>query len=242
MLECAFFQPLSITGRARVYGLRTDSSHRFERGVDPQVQYKAIERATALLLEICGGACGPVIDQSAADELPATKTVTLRREKLTKLVGIAFDDAEVVDILTRLGLQVTTTESGWVTNVPSWRFDIAIEEDLVEEIARIYGYDNIPNIAPEARLTMSEHKEAEQPLKRLRDVLVDRGFQEAITYSFIDPKVLSLLEPSADPIVLPNPIASDMSAMRVSLLPGLLGAVVYNQNRQQTRVLMWLLN
>ena len=101
---------------------------------------------------------------------------------------------------------VTATESGWVANVPNWRFDIAIEEDLVEGIARIYGYDNIPNIAPEARLTMSEHKEAEQPLKRLRDVLVDRGFQEAITYSFIDPESISLLEPSADPIVLPNPL------------------------------------
>lgn len=236
MLECAFFQPLSITGRARAYGLRTDSSHRFERGVDPQVQYKAMERATALLLEICGGSCGPVIDQTAAEALPAVKTVALRREKLTRLVGMAFDDAEVNDILTRLGLAVTVTDIGWQATVPSWRFDIAIEEDLVEEIARIYGYDNIPNIAPEAHLTMSEHKEAEQPLKRLRDLLVDRGFQEAITYSFVDPKVLSLLEPSADPIVLPNPIASDMSAMRVSLLPGLLGAVVYNQNRQQTRV------
>ncbi len=236
LLECAFFQPLSVTGRARSYGLRTDSSHRFERGVDPQVQFKAIERATSLLLAICGGQAGPVINQTAEDKLPAEKKVSLRREKLTRLVGMAFDDAEVVDILTRLGLTVQATETGWDTVVPSFRFDISIEEDLVEEIARIFGYDNIPNIAPVAGLTMSEHKEAELPLKRLRDLLVDRGYQEAITYSFVDPKTIALLEPSADPIVLPNPIASDMSAMRVSLLPGLLGAVVYNQNRQQPRV------
>ena len=114
---------------------------------------------------------------------------------------MAFDDTEVVEILTRLGLSVEATDAGWSADIPSWRFDISIEEDLVEEIARIYGYDNIPNIAPVAGLTMSEHKEAELPLKRLRDLLVDRGYQEAITYSFVDPKTIALLEPSADPIV-----------------------------------------
>ena len=163
--------------------------------------------------------------------LPKVATVSLRRERLTRLVGMAFDDAEVTDILTRLGLTVTETADGWQAIAPSWRFDIAIEEDLIEEIARIHGYDNIPNLAPLADLKMTKQLESALPLQRIRQLLVDRGYQEAITYSFVDPKPMALLFPEADPIVLPNPISADMSAMRVSLWPGLLAAVVYNQNR-----------
>ena len=236
LLECAFFSPLAITGRARNYGLHTDSSHRFERGVDYQLQHKAMERATALLLDICGGEAGPVVEAVAQEQLPTANTVTLRHNRLNRLIGIDIEAAQVSDMLARLGLDVTTTAEGWQVRVPSYRFDISIEEDLVEEVARIYGYNNIPNQAPVAGLTMSQHREARLPLNRLKDALVDLGYQEAITYSFVDPKQQKLLFPEAKTMVLPNPIAADMSEMRVSLWPGLIQAAVYNQNRQQPRL------
>ena len=236
LLECAFFSPLAIKGRARSYGVSTDSSHRFERGVDPQLQRKAMERATALLMDIAGGTPGPIVEAVTESRLPVVENVRLRREKLTRVIGIAFDDAIVSDILTRLGFEVTLVADGWLARAPSWRFDIAIEEDLIEEVARIYGYNNIPNLPPVAHLNMIERLEADLPLKRVRDLLVDRGYQEAITYSFVEPKAMALLFPDCDPLVLPYPISADMSAMRVSLWPGLISAVVYNQNRQQGRV------
>ncbi|WP_346208793.1 phenylalanine--tRNA ligase subunit beta [Aeromonas salmonicida] len=240
LLECAFFAPLSITGRARAYGLHTDSSHRFERGVDPELQAKVMDRATRLLLDICGGECGgeagPVIEVKSDAHLPKAAPIKLRRTKLDKVIGISVADAQVVEILTRLGMQVTVDADGWTALAPSWRFDIAIEEDLIEEVARIYGYNNIPNLKPAASLAMVEQAEGQVTLKRVRDLLVDRGFQEAITYSFVDPKAQQLLYPQSDAIVLPNPISVEMSAMRVSLFPGLVQAVVYNQNRQQPRV------
>ena len=236
LLECAFFSPLAIKGRARSYGVSTDSSHRFERGVDPQLQRKAMERATALLMDIAGGTPGPIVEAVTESRLPVVENVRLRREKLTRVIGISFDDAIVSDILTRLGFEVTLVADGWLARAPSWRFDIAIEEDLIEEVARIYGYNNIPNLPPVAHLNMIERLEADLPLKRARDLLVDRGYQEAITYSFVEPKAMALLFPDCDPLVLPYPISADMSAMRVSLWPGLISAVVYNQNRQQGRV------
>lgn len=236
LLECAFFSPLSITGRARAYGLHTDSSHRFERGVDYAVQNKAMERATALLLEICGGDAGPVVDVTSAAYLPQAATITLRRSKLDSLIGYHVEDDVVTDILTRLGCQVSKTAEGWTAVAPSWRFDMEIEEDLVEEVARIFGYNNIPNEAPLAELRMNDHREANLPLKRVKAALVDKGYQEAITYSFVDPKVQALLHPGEEAMILPNPISVDMSAMRLSLWSGLIGAAVYNQNRQQPRV------
>lgn len=236
LLECAFFAPLSITGRARAYGLHTDSSHRFERGVDPELQAKVMDRATRLLLDICGGEAGPVIEVKSDAHLPKAAPIKLRRSKLDKVIGISVADAQVVEILTRLGMQVTVDADGWTALAPSWRFDIAIEEDLIEEVARIYGYNNIPNLKPAASLAMVEQAEGQVTLKRVRDLLVDRGFQEAITYSFVDPKTQQTLFPQSDAIVLPNPISVEMSAMRVSLFPGLVQAVVYNQNRQQPRV------
>ncbi|MGB5856674.1 MAG: phenylalanine--tRNA ligase subunit beta [Oceanisphaera sp.] len=236
LLECAFFSPLSITGRARHYGLHTDSSHRFERGVDFQLQHKVMERATALLLEICGGEAGPVVEAVAQEHLPTANTVSLRHAKLNRLIGIDIAANQVHDMLTRLGLEVTTTNEGWQVVVPSYRFDISIEEDLVEEVARIHGYNNIPDQAPVAGLTMSQHSEAKLPLNRLKDALVDLGYQEAITYSFVDPKQQTLLFPEVKTMVLPHPIAADMSEMRVSLWPGLIQAAVYNQNRQQPRL------
>ncbi|MGL5949747.1 MAG: phenylalanine--tRNA ligase subunit beta [Aeromonas sp.] len=236
LLECAFFAPLSITGRARSYGLHTDSSHRFERGVDFALQSKVIERATALLLAICGGQAGPVVEVTSPEHLPVRTAITLRRARLEKVIGISVPDAQVLEILTRLGMHVTAQADGWSAVAPSWRFDIAIEEDLIEEVARIYGYNNIPNLAPTAHLAMIERPEGQLPLARLRHLLVDRGFQEAITYSFVEPKQQQAMFPACDALILPNPISVEMSAMRVSLLPGLVQAVVYNQNRQQPRV------
>ncbi|AXU95374.1 phenylalanine--tRNA ligase subunit beta [Erwinia persicina] len=236
LFECAFFSPLSITGRARRHGLHTDASHRYERGVDPALQHKAMERATRLLLDICGGEAGPVIDVTDEAMLPVRATITLRREKLDRLIGHVIADAEVSDILRRLGCDVTEGQGEWQAVAPSWRFDIAIEEDLVEEVARVYGYDNIPNVPVQAGLVMTKHREATLSLKRVKALLVDKGYQEAITYSFVDPKIQALLHPGEENLVLPSPISVEMSAMRLSLWSGLLGAVVYNQNRQQSRV------
>ncbi|WP_038911256.1 phenylalanine--tRNA ligase subunit beta [Dickeya dadantii] len=236
LLECAYFNPLSITGRARRYGLHTDASHRYERGVDPALQHQAMERATRLLLDICGGEAGPVVEAVSEKDLPVRATIALRRDKLDRLIGHVISDEKVSDILNRLGCQVTQTADGWQAVAPSWRFDMAIEEDLVEEVARVYGYNNIPNIPTQAPLKMTQHREADLALKRVKTLLVDHGFQEAITYSFVDPKIQSLIHPGEDALILPSPISVEMSAMRLSLWSGLLGAVVYNQNRQQSRL------
>ncbi|WP_437217103.1 phenylalanine--tRNA ligase subunit beta [Pectobacterium sp. LFLA-215] len=236
LLECAYFNPLSITGRARRHGLHTDASHRYERGVDPALQHKAIERATRLLIDICGGEAGPVVDVTSETDLPTRATITLRREKLDRLIGHVIADEQVSDILQRLGCNVAKTDSGWQATAPSWRFDMEIEEDLVEEVARIYGYNNIPNIPTQAPLVMTAHREASLSLKRVKTLLVDHGYQEAITYSFVDPKIQGLIHPDEASLSLPSPISAEMSVMRLSLWSGLLSAAVYNQNRQQSRL------
>lgn len=236
LLECAYFNPLSITGRARRHGLHTDASHRYERGVDPALQHKAIERATRLLIDICGGEAGPVVDVTSEADLPTRATITLRREKLDRLIGHVIADEQVSDILQRLGCNVAKTDAGWQATAPSWRFDMEIEEDLVEEIARIYGYNNIPNIPAQAPLIMTSHREASLSLKRMKTLLVDHGYQEAITYSFVDPKIQGLIHPNEASLSLPSPISAEMSVMRLSLWSGLLSAAVYNQNRQQSRL------
>ncbi|VEB26119.1 phenylalanyl-tRNA synthetase subunit beta [Actinobacillus lignieresii] len=236
VLESAFFAPLAITGRARQYGLHTDASHRFERGVDPQLARDAMERATALLLEICGGEAGEIVEAVSEQHLPKRNTVTLRRSKLDAVIGHHIEDETVTDILTRLGLNVTFANDSWTAVAPSWRFDIEIEEDLIEEVARIYGYNSIPNNSPLAHLTMKGTPEKLLEASRIRTALVDSDYQEVVTYSFVDPKKQSLLHPNQEALILPNPISSEMSAMRLSLLTGLLDTIVYNQSRQQTRV------
>ena len=236
ILEAAFFAPLAIAGRARQYGLHTDSSHRFERGVDFTLQRHAMERATALLLNICGGEAGEICEVVSEQYLPKVNEVTLRREKLDGLLGHYIEVETVTEIFERLGFAVKYANDVWTVTLASWRFDIEIEEDLIEEVARIYGYNSIPNNAPLAHLRMREHKESDLDLSRIKTALVDADYQEAITYSFVDPKVQTLLHPEIEALVLPNPISVEMSAMRVSLLSGLLGAVLYNQNRQQNRV------
>jgi phenylalanyl-tRNA synthetase beta chain len=235
-LESAFFAPLAILGKARQYGLHTDSSHRYERGIDPELQRNAMERATTLLLEIVGGEAGPIVEALNEEHLPKTKTVTLRREKLDGRIGHHIEDAQVTEILTRLGFDVPFTADVWTVVVPAYRFDIKVEVDLIEEVARIFGYNNIPNVSPKATLAMHEQKEKFIPLKRLRNVMVDRGYQEAITYSFVDPKIQALIHPEQAVMTLPHPISSEMSVMRLSMWTGLLQSVIYNQNRQQSRI------
>jgi len=235
-LESAFFAPLAIAGRARNYGLHTDASHRYERGVDPVLQTKAMERATQLLVDICGGQVGPITEAVSTEHLPTQAEITLRRSKLDRLIGISIDSDRVESILTQLGCEVTTTPEGWTAIAPTYRFDMNIEEDLIEEVARVYGYNNIPNIAPLAALTMPHHNEANLKLTKIRDVLVNREYYEAVTYSFVDPDKQLKLHPEADALILPNPISKEMSAMRVSLWSGLLESVSKNQKRQQNRV------
>ena len=236
ILEAAFFAPLAIAGRARQYGLHTDSSHRFERGVDFELQRHAMERATALLIDICGGQAGEICEVVSQQHLPQIKSVNLRRSKLDLLLGHVIADETVSDILSRLGFEVSFADDVWTVTPTSWRFDIEIEEDLIEEVARIYGYNSIPNNAPLAHLTMRQHKETDVELARIKTALVDRDYQEAVTYSFVDPKIQTLLHPEQEALILPNPISVEMSAMRLSLIPGLLEALIYNQNRQQNRI------
>ncbi|MFP4264029.1 MAG: phenylalanine--tRNA ligase subunit beta [Halomonas sp.] len=235
-LESAYFSPLAVAGQARTYGLHTDASHRFERGVDPLLAREAAERATALLLEIVGGQAGPLVEVESAEHLPEARRVTLRAGRLEQALGKALPAAEVTEILERLGLSVEAKESRWEAGVPSWRFDLAIEEDLIEEVARIHGYNRLPVRRPKARLALRADHEARTPLSRLRRQMVARGYQEAVTYSFVAPELQRVLLPEAVSPVLANPISSDLSVMRASLFPGLVRALQHNLNRQQDRV------
>ncbi|OCL28855.1 phenylalanine--tRNA ligase subunit beta [Gilliamella sp. wkB171] len=235
-LESAFFTPLAITGKAREYGLHTEASHRYERGVDPALQNVAMERATQLIIEICGGEVGPVVNITNQEHLPKQATIQLHRSKIDRIIGYKIETQKIIDILERLGCNVSFKNEIWTVEAPSWRFDLQIEEDLVEEVARIYGYNNIPNANMKIESIMKPKPESHIALKRIKDLLVDRGYQEAVTYSFVDPKIQSLLHPEQIAITLPNPISSEMSVMRLSLWSGLLDAVMYNQNRQQSRI------
>ncbi len=236
-LESAYFDKIAIAGKARTYGLHTDASHRFERGVDYQLQSKAIERATQLIIEICGGKPGPVSEVACEDTLPKATTVKLRQQKVTDLLGLEIPCERIEALLSCLGLELTTIGEGeWDVAVPSWRFDISIQEDLVEEVGRIYGYNNLPNTIPVAELRLKPIPEAKVDLMELRRVLVARGYREAINFSFIDPKLHKLFDPECEPEHLANPISQDMSVMRTSLMPGLVSTIRHNLNRQQSRV------
>jgi phenylalanyl-tRNA synthetase beta chain len=236
LLESAFFDPIAISGRARSYGLHTDSSHRFERGVDFQLQEVAIERATQLLIDIVGGQPGPVVVKEN-EHVPSGRKVSLRRERILKGLGFDMADEEVVDILNRLGLEtLETSDNGWTFAVPSYRFDISIEEDLLEELARVYGYNNLPVTTMAVPQHIRSDDESTLELGQLRSNLVTRGYEEAICYSFVDEGLLKQFEPAAQPVPLQNPISADMGVMRTSLWPGLVSALKYNLNRQQSRV------
>ncbi|UZE36876.1 phenylalanine--tRNA ligase subunit beta [Pseudomonas sp. B21-059] len=239
-LESAFFDQISVAGKARSYGLHTDASHRYERGVDWQLAREAMERATGLLLEITGGEAGPIIEAVSEQHLPSVAPVTLRAERITQMLGMEIDGPEVERLLTALGLTVTADGADqWRVEVPSHRFDISLEVDLIEELARLYGYNRLPVRYPQARLAPQAKAEAQGDLPALRRLLVARGYQEAITYSFIDPKLFEQFNPGVEPLLLANPISADMAAMRSSLWPGLVKALQHNLNRQQDRVRMF---
>ncbi|MDH5784952.1 MAG: phenylalanine--tRNA ligase subunit beta [Chromatiales bacterium] len=235
-LESAFFTPAAIAGKARRYGLHTDSSHRFERGVSPQMATKAIARATALLLDIVGGDVGPVVEVCSEANLPKAHPITLRHARVTRVLGTEVAKDSIEEILCRLEMKVESVDGGWQVTAPAFRFDITIEEDLIEEIGRIIGYSNLPSIRPHGSLTMGERPEAKLSIADLAAVLVERGYQEAITYTFVEPKMQQLLDPQRETIALANPISADMSVMRTTLWAGLLPVLQHNLNRQQGRV------
>lgn len=235
-LESAFFAPLALAGKARSYGLHTDSSHRFERGVDFALQVEAIERATALITAICGGEPGPVTSVSIESHLPTRLPITLRAARIESLLGIVLSADEVEDILGRLGMHVQKSDAGWQVTPASWRFDISIEVDLIEELARIHGYDRFPKTVPLAALQLAPQNETRISERRIKRLLVDMGYQEAITMSFVEPALLALFDPENQPLALANPISADLSVMRTTLWAGLVKALQYNQNRQQGRV------
>lgn len=233
-LEAAFFAPTAIAGRARRLGLSTDSSHRFERGVDFGATRQAMERATQLLLDICGGQAGPITEAVAA--LPRREPITLRLPRLKRVAGIELDTDQVARDLAALGAGVERQENQLIVTPPSFRFDLAIEEDLIEEAVRLYGYDNIPAQPPAAPSRMLPQDETLLADETLRQMLVGLDYQEVITYSFVDPAWEAALNGDSRPLPLANPIASQLSVMRTTLWGGLIETLRHNLNRQQERV------
>lgn len=233
-LESAFFAPIAIAGRARRYGFSSDASHRFERGVDFGVTGQALERATQLVLEICGGKAGPITEARA--ELPARQPVRLRTARVTKVLGIHLSADTIADLFSRLGLSFLRDGDDFLVTPPSFRFDIEIEEDLIEEVARVYGYDAIPSLAPQGALSMLGFAEARRPVQRLRQMLADGGYQEVINFAFVEEAWEADFAANAAPIRLANPIASQMGVMRSSLIGGLVNTLAVNLKRKQSRV------
>jgi len=235
-LEAAWWPPAVMAGRARRYGLHTDASMRFERGVDPELPPRAIERATELLTAIAGGEPGPAQDHLHADLLPKREPVPLRRERLASLLGARLDDDAVTAILRRLQLDVETTGDGWHATPPGFRFDIVIEEDLVEEVVRVYGYDRIPEATAVAETPLAPVAETRIDMERVADLLLARDYQEVITWSFVEASANEALTGNRSMLELSNPISSELSVMRGTLLAGMLPVAAGNLARQQDRV------
>jgi len=233
-VEAAFWHPLAIQGRARRYNFSTDAGHRFERGVDWATIPEHLDRISALILEICGGEAGPIDEQTLS--LPERKPVTMRIARAQKVIGVAVSADEMASIFTRLGLTHTRTAEAFVVTPPSYRFDIEIEEDLIEEIARIYGFDNIPAEPPRTRAAMRARPEGERGLHALRARIAAQDYYEVINYSFVDESWEHDLLGNAKPIRLLNPIASQMAVMRSSLIPGLLANIQYNVSHKAERI------
>ena len=235
-LESAHFAPAAIMGRARKLGMHTDASHRFERGVDPELPRRALERATELLLSIAGGHAGPVLVAEHLADLPKPAAVKLRRARLKRVLGVDVADAEVARIFTALGMRVETHADGWQITAPSSRFDIEREEDLIEEVARIFGYDNIPTLTPTGALTLTIEPEARINELALREQMAARGYYEAVNLSFVAAELLTRWNFTERLVPLANPLSADLAVMRPSLLPGLIEALRHNRARQQDRI------
>ncbi len=251
-LESAFFAPRAIVGKARFYNLNSDAAHRFERGVDWQGQGRAVERATQILIQIAGGEPGPTVETCDKSALPGIASLRLRLARINQLLGVEIEADSVAEILNRLGFDAVRSSNekdsdeqlSWQVEVPSHRFDISIETDLIEEISRVFGYNNLPARTPVAPLQMSPIPEAtslsaassKQALNQVRDQLVSRGYFEAMTYSFVDASLQGLLDPDPEPVSLANPLSTEMSVMRTTIWTGLLKSLRYNINRQQSRI------
>ena len=242
-LEAAFFSPLSLAGTARRFGLQTDACHRFERGVDPSLPVEAIERATALLIDVVGGKPGPVLETQVAESLQQQQPVQLSLKRLNGLLGVEIDSEKVDEIINRLGFITQSPEHleseddvHWLVTTPSHRFDVSLEADLIEEIARVFGYENIPTRSP--KTTQSLQKVIETQIRQfdLKKHIANLGFQEVISYSFVDPNKMSLLDPEREFLALANPMSSEQSVMRSNLLPGLIEAAQANKYRQQEAI------
>lgn len=236
LIESAYFNPIAIRLASQRYGLRTDSSHRFERGIDPELQERALDRVTELLQEIVGGEAGVIFEQKNEAFLPKNPEITLRKSRILTLLGTCPADNILVDILQRANMSVRVMPEGFIVSAPGYRHDIALEVDLIEEIARVYGFEKFKAEKISAPIEFSSTPEAKLSLSKLKQTALERGYSEAITYSFVDPKMIEILEPLQKPHLLANPISGDMAAMRPNLWVGLLQAVQHNQRRQQMRV------
>ncbi len=233
-LESAWFRPQTIAGRARELGMHTDASHRYERGVDPELAVVAIERASQLLLTIAGGQAGPVTEVVDAQQLPECRPVPLRQGQVERLLGVGLDDEEIESILGRLAMTVEVADAGWSVTPPSRRFDIREEVDLIEEIARVHGFNHLPSRAPQGHIPAPELPEGQLAVGRIHSTLVERGYLQAINYSFHGTR--GQLMQANESLALANPLSADLAMMRSSLLPGLLATAAYNQKRQLGRL------
>ena len=235
-LEAAHFAPSAVIGRSRRLGMHTDAAHRFERGVDPELPRAAMEVATRLILDVAGGAPGPVVEAVLPDHLPAAVPILLRRARLARVLGLAIDDGEVARILRALGLAVEPVDAGWRVTPPARRFDLAIEEDLIEEVARIHGYDAIPATLPGSATRLAAPSETQVDESTLRRQMVAREAFETVNYAFVDAALLQRWQAGEDSVALANPLSAELGVMRTQLLPGLVGALAHNLARQQARV------
>jgi phenylalanyl-tRNA synthetase beta chain len=235
-LEAAFWPQGVIAGRARHYGLHTDASLRFERGVDPSLQARAVERATQLLLEIAGGKAGPISDVVDKKYIPRSPGIRLRDSQLERLLGIEISRDRVGEIFRSLDIDAVRDSKGWQATVPSYRFDLAIEHDLIEEVARIFGYDRIEEKTEIVQMPLAAVTEVRLDLDLVANALVARDYQEVVTYSFVEPALDSLFTGQLSALALQNPISSEMAVMRGTLWTGMLGVAAVNLSRQQDRV------
>ncbi len=231
-LESALFLPEHIAGKSRGYSVHTESGHRFERGVDPSLQEEALDYATQLILDMCGGQAGPITVSTESARMPFGAPIKLRRERIKRILGIEVADSDLSDLLGKLGVDLSEEADGWSAAVPSYRYDMRIEADLIEEIARVYGYDNLPRTYPDLAPGFSSVKDQTSDMDSVRQKLIEDGYQEVITYSFVDCQIQELILPDVEALPLANPISSDLAQMRTSLWPGLIATLKKNLNRQ----------
>ncbi|AKC60519.1 phenylalanine--tRNA ligase subunit beta [Blochmannia endosymbiont of Camponotus (Colobopsis) obliquus] len=236
LLECAFFSSSILIGKAKRYGLSNALSYRYERGIDPTLTKKVMERITFFLVKICGAYPGPILNVTNLNMLPKLNMIILHKSKLNKLIGHFISNDEINNILTRIGCKVTQITKDWRISIPYWRYDLKLEEDLIEEIIRIYGYDKLPMSSIYSTLKTININKKQFSLLRIKNLLVDRGYQEVITYSFVNPIIQNLLFPQKKSLKIANPTSIEMSVMRLSLWSSLISTIIYNQNRQQQRM------